>query len=50
LITDNVQNFNQKMIIVLCEKWEFKHLNSFPYRQKINGIAEVANNNMKKIM
>ncbi|XP_061960352.1 uncharacterized protein LOC133681211 [Populus nigra] len=37
LVTDNAQNFNGKLIDELCTKWRIKHLNSSPYRPKMNG-------------
>ena len=50
LVTDNAQNFNGKMIAELCTKWKIKHLNSSPYRPKMNGAVEAANKNLKKII
>jgi hypothetical protein len=47
IITNNVQNFNSKMIIELCAKWKIKHSNSSPYRPKMNGPVEAANENVK---
>jgi len=38
------------MIVELCSKWKIKHLNSSPYRPKINSVVEAANKNIKKIM
>ena len=46
----NVQNFNGKLIDELCIKWKIKHLNSSPYRPKMNGAVEAANKNLKKII
>jgi predicted TIM-barrel fold metal-dependent hydrolase len=50
IITNNAQNFNAKMIIELCAKWKIKHSNSSPYRPKMNGVVEAANENVKKII
>ncbi|XP_073261648.1 uncharacterized protein [Populus alba] len=50
IVTDNVQNFNSKMIVELCTKWKIKHSNSSPYRPKMNGAVEAANKNIKKII
>jgi radical SAM superfamily enzyme with C-terminal helix-hairpin-helix motif len=50
IITNNAQNFNSKMIIELDTKWKIKHSNSSPYRPKMNGAAEAANKNVKKII
>ena len=49
-IIDNAQNFNKKLIVELYTKWKIKHLNSFFYRPKMNGVIEVANKNLKKII
>ncbi|KAG5241524.1 RNA-directed DNA polymerase (Reverse transcriptase), Ribonuclease [Salix suchowensis] len=50
LVTDKAQNFNGKLIVELCTKWKIKHLNSSPYRPKMNGAVEAANKNLKKII
>jgi len=50
IMTNNAQNFNGKMIIELCAKWKIKHSNSSPYRPKMNGVVEAANENVKKII
>jgi len=50
IITNNVQNFNSKMIIEHCAKWKIKHSNSSPYRLKMNGPIKAANENVKKII
>jgi len=49
IITNNVQNFNSKMIIELFAKWKIKHFNSSPYRPKINSPVEADNENVKII-
>jgi len=50
IMTNNAQNFNGKMIIELFAKWKIKHSNSSPYRPKMNGVVETANENVKKII
>ena len=50
IMTNNAQNFNDKMIIELFAKWKIKHSNSSPYRPKMNGVVETANENVKKII
>ena len=50
IITNNAYNFNSKMIIELYAKWKIKHSNSSPYRPKMNGSVEAANENVKKII
>ena len=49
-MTDNAQNFNDKMIMELCIKWKIKHSNSSPYRPKMNDAVEATNKNIKKII
>jgi len=50
IMTNNAQNFNGKVIIELFAKWKIKHSNSSPYRPKMNGVLETANENVKKII
>jgi len=50
IMTNNAQKFNGKMIIKLFAKWKIKHSNSSPYRPKMNGVVETANENVKKII
>jgi len=50
LITNNTLNFNGKLIDELCTKRKIKHSNSFPYIPKMNGVVEIANKNLKKII
>jgi len=47
---NNAQNFNSRMIIELYAKWKIKHSNSSPYKPKMNGAVEAANENVKKII
>ena len=48
--TDNGTNLNNTMITALCEQFKIQHHNSSPYRPKMNGVAEAANKNIKKII
>ncbi|GKV38840.1 hypothetical protein SLEP1_g46705 [Rubroshorea leprosula] len=50
IITDNASNLNNDMMTVLCKQCKIKHLNSSPYRPKMNGAVEAANKNIKKIL
>ncbi|XP_052723844.1 uncharacterized protein LOC128193781 [Vigna angularis] len=50
IITDNATNLNNRMMTELCEEFKIHHLNSSPYRPKMNGAVEVANKNIKKIV
>ncbi|GKV31554.1 hypothetical protein SLEP1_g40233 [Rubroshorea leprosula] len=50
IITDNASNLNNDMMIALCKQFKVKHLNSSPYRPKMNGAVEAANKNIKKIL
>ncbi|KAA3474529.1 RNA-directed DNA polymerase [Gossypium australe] len=50
IISDNVLNLNNNTISKVCCQFKIKHHNSSPYRQKMNGAVEAANNNFKKIV
>ena len=50
IITDNGSNLNNKMMTELCKEFKVIYHNSSPYRPKINGVVEVANKNIKKII
>ncbi|GKV34732.1 hypothetical protein SLEP1_g43078 [Rubroshorea leprosula] len=50
IITDNASNLNNDMMSALCKQFKIKHLNSSPYRPKMNGAVEAANKNIKKIL
>ncbi|XP_052725995.1 uncharacterized protein LOC128194433 [Vigna angularis] len=50
IITDNATNLNNRMMAELCEEFKIHHLNSTPYRPKMNGAVEAANKNIKKIV
>jgi len=50
VVTDNAQNFNEKMIADLYTKWKIKHSNSSLYKPKMNGVIEATNKNIKKIV
>ena len=38
------------MIEQLCKQFKIEHQNSVPYRPQMNGAAEAANKNLKKIL
>lgn len=48
IITNNGTNLNNKMMKELCDSFKIQHHNSLPYRQKMNGVVEAANKNIKK--
>ncbi|XP_017428581.2 uncharacterized protein LOC108336620 [Vigna angularis] len=50
IITDNATNLNNQMMAELCKEFKIHHLNSSPYRPKMNGAVEAANKNIKKIV
>ena len=50
IITDNGTNINNTMIIELYKQFKIQHHNSSPYWLKMNGVVEVANKNIKKII
>ncbi|RDX95188.1 Pol polyprotein, partial [Mucuna pruriens] len=50
IITDNRTNLNNKMMSELCGQFKIKHHNSTPYRPNMNGVVEVANKNIKRIL
>ncbi|KAA3469381.1 protein NYNRIN-like [Gossypium australe] len=50
IISDNALNLNNSTIAEVCSQFKIKHHNSSPYRPKINGTVEAANNNIKKIV
>ncbi|PKI63993.1 hypothetical protein CRG98_015606 [Punica granatum] len=50
IITDNAKNLNNKVIDELCAQFKIRHRNSTPYRPQMNGVVEVANKNIKKII
>ena len=50
IITDNATNLNNKMMKEMCEDFKIQHHNFTPYMPKMNGIVEVANKNIKKIV
>ncbi|XP_014499251.2 uncharacterized protein LOC106760315 [Vigna radiata var. radiata] len=50
IITDNATNLNNQMMIELCEEFKIHHLNSSPYRPKMNGAVKATNKNIKKIV
>jgi transposase InsO family protein len=46
LVTDYDQNFNGRMTVEFCAKYKVKHLNSSPYKPKMNGVIEAVNKNI----
>ena len=50
IITNNTLNLNNRMMDQICQKFKIKHLNSTPYRPKMNGAVEAANKNVKRIL
>ncbi|XP_030467070.1 uncharacterized protein LOC115686025 [Syzygium oleosum] len=50
IITDNGSNLNNGLVNDLFKEFQIRHLNSSPYRPKMNGAVEVANKNIKKIL
>ena len=50
IITDNGTNLKNTIITALCEQFKIQHLNSCPYRPKMNGVVKVANKNIKRII
>ncbi|RDX66415.1 Pol polyprotein, partial [Mucuna pruriens] len=50
IIIDNGTNLNNKIMVELCEQSKIKHHNSTPYHPRMNGVVEVANKNIKKIV
>jgi len=47
---DSGKNLNEKMIKQLCQQFKIEHRNSVPYHPQINGVVDVANKNIKKIL
>ena len=43
-------NLNNTMITKLCKQFKIQHLNSSPYRPKMNGTVEAANKNINKVI
>ncbi|GKV11354.1 hypothetical protein SLEP1_g22618 [Rubroshorea leprosula] len=50
IIMNNASNLNNDMMIALFKQFKIKHLNSSPYRPKMNGAVEATNKNIKKIL
>ncbi|GLT27543.1 hypothetical protein SLA2020_025300 [Shorea laevis] len=50
IITDNAKNLNNSLMASICKQYKIQHLNSTPYRPKMNGAVEAANKNIKKIL
>nr|XP_033509579.1 uncharacterized protein LOC117274413 [Nicotiana tomentosiformis] len=50
IITDNAANLNSDVMREICEKLRIVHRNSTAYMSKMNGVVEVANKNIKRIL
>ena len=50
IITDNGINLNNKSVEELCQQFRTKHQNSTLYQPQMNGVVEVANKNIKRII
>ena len=50
IISDNRLNLNNDMVTEVCTLFKIRHHNSVPYRPKMNGVVEVVNKNVKKII
>nr|XP_016445656.1 PREDICTED: uncharacterized protein LOC107770836 [Nicotiana tabacum] len=50
IITDNAANLNNDLMREIYEKFRIVHRNSTAYRPQMNGVVEVANKNIKKIL
>ena len=50
IITNNATNMNNEMMKEMCEDFKIQYHNSMPYRPKMNGAVEAANENIKKII
>ncbi|XP_070025084.1 uncharacterized protein [Nicotiana sylvestris] len=50
IIIDNAANLNSNLMKAMCETFKIRHKNSTAYRPQMNGVAEAANKNIKKIM
>ena len=48
-MNDNNKNFNNKMMIEMCEQLKIKHHNSIPYHFQINGAIKATNKNLKNV-
>ncbi|XP_019425133.1 PREDICTED: uncharacterized protein K02A2.6-like [Lupinus angustifolius] len=49
-VTDNGTNLNGGEVEGLCNKFKIKHHNSTSYWPKMNGVVELANKNIKKMV
>ncbi|XP_070005269.1 uncharacterized protein [Nicotiana sylvestris] len=50
IITNNPTNLNSDIMKAMCETFKIKHKNSTAYMPQMNGVVEVANKNIKKIL
>ncbi|XP_049410709.1 uncharacterized protein LOC125873928 [Solanum stenotomum] len=50
IITDNGANLNSHLMKEISEQFKITHRNSTAYHPQMNGVAEVANKNIKRIL
>ncbi|XP_049358626.1 uncharacterized protein LOC125823279 [Solanum verrucosum] len=50
IITNNGANLNNHLMREICEQFKITHRNSTAYHPQMNGVVEVANKNIKKIL
>ncbi|XP_047259910.1 uncharacterized protein K02A2.6-like [Capsicum annuum] len=50
IITDNGENLNSHLMNEICDQFKIVHRNSAAYHPQMNGVVEVANKNIKKIL
>ncbi|XP_047257539.1 uncharacterized protein LOC124889615 [Capsicum annuum] len=50
IITDNGTNLNSDLMREICERFKISHQNSTAYQPQMNGVVEVANKNIKRIL
>ena len=50
IITDNGANLNSHLMKEICEQFKIIHRGSTAYHPQMNGAAQAANKNMKKIL
>ncbi|XP_070022394.1 uncharacterized protein [Nicotiana sylvestris] len=50
IVTNNAANLNSDLMKAMCETFKIKYKNSTAYRPQMNGAAEAANKNIKKIL
>ena len=50
LIIDNAKNLNNVVVDGLCEQFKIRYQNFAIYKSQMNGLVEIANKNLKKII